>query len=534
MRYTDQGNNESPIPIEDAGGETIGDTGRDGKAPEVSPEEETSSGSSRLAGTRMFLWSVYSRVASNWDFSTQDRTTGRIFDSTKGYPGEGPDNGDDFSSKRNLPWISEDYLDEVVSKKMERSSDMDGLDGFVPESEGQLEKVEVENVTASRILMALWKKGYRAGYRRLCRLNVSGCKVGAMKHPIKRVQKIGTRKAFVKIFNVFGSSQRGSGAGGKPIMKVVGPRPGFPAVLQASNTDSTLGEGSSSQVRGNVHVEQNRPMDRCEAERLEKRKKGFCYWFSRGKDRCKFGEHCKFIHSEDDVVLQSYWCKYYVAGRHCFSGKDCKFSHDATGVRCIQFAQSGKCRYGDKCVFEHGDPLDEQRPRSPRTPPRDGPRRSSGTKGGEKEISPERFDEDEEDFMVYDDDTKMVELLMEAISFMSNGKSDLARAEADPVFKLLKFKGDAEQMDREWCSWTTGMLSTLELHEIVKSYEVSLAEVEEWVNDLRIWFERANVEEERDPKRGKKRSLERESSKDIPAEKEVGELRRRMLPLRKR
>ena len=519
----DQGNNESLIPIEDAGGETIGDTGRDDKAPEVSPEEETSSGSSRLAGTRMFLWSVYSRVASNWDFSTQDRTTGKIFDSTKGYPGEGPDNGGDFSSKRNLPWISEDYLDEVVSKKMERSSDMDRLDGFVPESEGQLEKVEVENVTASRILMALWKKGYRAGYRRLCRSNVSGCKLGAMKHPIKRVQKIGTRKAFVKMFNVFGLSQRGSGDGGKPIMKVVGPRPGFPAVLQASNTDSTLGEGSSSQVRGNVHVEQNRPMDRYEAERLEKRKKGFCYWFSRGKDRCKFGEHCKFIHSEDDVVLQSYWCKYYVAGRPCFAGKECAFSHDATGVRCIQFAQSGKCRYGDRCVFEHGDPLDEQRPRSPRTPPRDGPRRSSGAKGGEKEISPERFDDGEEDFMVYDDDTKMVELLMEAISFMSNGKSDLARAEADPLFKLLKFKGDTDQLDREWCSWTTGMLSLLELHEIVKSYEVSLAEVEEWVNDLRIWFERANVVEEKDPKRGKKRSLERESSKDIPAEKEVVE-----------
>ena len=207
--------------------------------------------------------------------------------------------------------------------------------------------------------------------------------------------------------------------------------------------------------------------------------------------------------------------------RTVISSHNCKFSHNATGVRCIQFAQSGKCRYGDKCVFEHGDPLDEQRPRSPRTPPRDGPRRSSGTRGGGKEISPERFDEEEEDFMVYDDDTKMVELLMEAISFMSNGKSDLARAEADPVFKLLKFNGDAEQMDTEWCSWTTGMLSLLELHEIVKSYEVSLADVEEWVNDLRIWFERANIEEERDPKRGKKRSLERESSKDTPAEKEV-------------
>ena len=230
----DQGNNESLIPIEDAGGETSGDTGGDGKAPEVSPEEETSSGSSRLADTRIFLWSVYSRVASN--FSMQDRTTGKIFDSTKGYPGEGPSNDDNPSSKRNLPWISEDYLDEVVSKNMERSSDMDG---FVPGSEGPLEKAEVENVTASKILMALWKKGHRVGYRRLCRLNASGCKVGAMKRPIKRVQKIGTRKAFTKMFNVFGSSQHGSGVGGKPIMKVVGPRPGFPAVLQAPTTDST-------------------------------------------------------------------------------------------------------------------------------------------------------------------------------------------------------------------------------------------------------------------------------------------------------
>ena len=104
---------------------------------------------------------------------------------------------------------------------------------------------------------------------------------------------------------------------------------------------------------------------------------------------------------------------------------------------------------------------------------------------------------------------------------MSDGKSDLARAEADPVFKLLKFKGDAEQMDAEWCSWTSGMLSSLELHEIVKSYEVPLEEVEEWINDLRIWFQQANLEEGSDPKRGKKRSLERESSKDTPAQKEV-------------
>ena len=397
------------------------------------------------------------------------------------------------------------------------------MDGFVPGSEGSLEKVEVENVTASKILMALWKKGHRVGFRRLRRLNASGCKVGAMKRPIKRVQKIGARKAFMKMFNVFGSSQHGSGVGGKPIMKVVGPRPGFPAVLQAPNTDSTSGEGSSPQVHGNVHVEHSRPMDRYEAERLEKRKKGFCYWFGKGKDRCKFGDDCKFIHSEDDVVLHSYWCKYYVAGRECFAGKDCEFSHDATGVRCVQFARSGKCRFGDRCVFGHEVPLEKQRPRSPRTPPRDGPRRKSGANGGKKEISPEQFGDDEEDFMVYDEETKMTELLMEAISFLSNGKSDLARAEADPLFKLLKITGDADYMDQVWVSWTTEMLSVLELLEVVKSYDVSLAEVEEWANDLRIWYERANLGEEKDPKKGKKRSLEGESSKDIPAEKEVVE-----------
>ena len=96
---------------------------------------------------------------------------------------------------------------------MEASSEMNVLDGFVPESEGQLEKVEVENVTASRILMALWKKGYRAGFRRLCRSNVSGLKVGAANHPIKKVRKIGTRKALLKMH------QNGSGAGGKPCIK---------------------------------------------------------------------------------------------------------------------------------------------------------------------------------------------------------------------------------------------------------------------------------------------------------------------------
>ena len=106
---------------------------------------------------------------------------------------------------------------------------------------------------------------------------------------------------------------------------------------------------------------------------------------------------------------------------------------------------------------------------------------------------------------------------------MSDGKPDLARAEADPVFKLLKFNGDAEQRDAEWCSWTTGMLTSLELLEIVKSYEITLDEVEEWINELRIWFQRANLEEGSDSRKGKKRSLERESSKDTLAQNEVPE-----------
>ena len=57
----------------------------------------------------------------------------------------------------------------------------------------------------------------------------------------------------------------------------------------------------------------------------------------------------------------------------------------------------------------------------------------------------------------------------------------------------------------------------------MKSHEVPLNEVEEWTNDLRIWFHQAHLEEESDSKRGRKRSLERESSKDPPAEEVVPE-----------
>ena len=194
-----------------------------------------------------------------------------------------------------------------------------------------------------------------------------------------------------------------------------------------------------------------------------------------------------------------------MAGKQCRAGADCKYSHNTEGVRCIQY-QKGVCHRGDDCVFEHGESSGRQRPRSPRTPPRDHLRKRDGTRSGERHGSPERAEE--EDQMVYDDDTRMVELLMEAVSVLSGGKPDLAYAEAEAVFRLIRFNGDRDQRSSEWCTWTSGTLTPLQLHDVVKSFEVSLQEVEEWTEDLRIWYNQANLEEEDVPKRGKKRSQE--------------------------
>ena len=43
------------------------------------------------------------------------------------------------------------------------------------------------------------------------------------------------------------------------------------------------------------------------------------------------------------------------------------------------------------------------------------------------------------------------------------------------------------------------MLSTLELYEVIRSCDVPLAEVEEWTNDLRIWYEKAQLDGESAP-----------------------------------
>ena len=121
--------------------------------------------------------------------------------------------------------------------------------------------------------------------------------------------------------------------------------------------------------------------------------------------------------------------------------------------------------------------------------------------------------------MVYDEETEKSNLIAEAVSYMSGGKDNIDRWEGEPIFKLLRIT-DEDQKNEEWLSWTDKMLSVLELYEVIRSYDVPLAEVEEWTNDLRIWYEKAQLDGESGPNGGTKRPLE-EGSADEPAVEEV-------------
>ena len=65
------------------------------------------------------------------------------------------------------------------------------------------------------------------------------------------------------------------------------------------------------------------------------------------------------------------------------------------------------------------------------------------------------------------------------------------------------------------------MLSALELYEVVRSVDIPLEEVEEWVNDLRIWYENAQLDGGSDPNGGTKRPLEEEVAGEPAVEEEV-------------
>ena len=103
--------------------------------------------------------------------------------------------------------------------------------------------------------------------------------------------------------------------------------------------------------------------------------------------------------------------------------------------------------------------------------------------------------------MVYDEETEKNNLIAEAVSYMSGGRDDIDRWKGEPIFKLWRIT-DEDQKNDEWLSWTDKILSTLELYEVVRSCDIPLAEAEEWTNELRIWYEKAQLEGEGDPKGG--------------------------------
>ena len=135
-----QGSGETPISAESAKDEEVASEKAAGKAPEISPEEETAAGPSRMSGTKMFLWRLYGRIAS-WERSDQNRQTGKMFDSTKGYPGEGPTNvGVSDIYGQAMSWVPDMQLGCEVAKKQEVSSTLNDVGSLGLESEGRNSK----------------------------------------------------------------------------------------------------------------------------------------------------------------------------------------------------------------------------------------------------------------------------------------------------------------------------------------------------------------------------------------------------------
>ena len=246
-----------------------------------------------------------------------------------------------------MTWVSDTQLGDEVAKKLEVSSTWNDVGYLGLVSEGHPGGVEEEDTNTSRVLRALWWKGFRAGQRGLCR--AGGLEKGVRKpNLLKKQGNPGVKKSFLGKPKIRGLMVCGSQVEGKPITENQGHHEGFPGGSSEQPMISTLSGEGSSHTSGNGQLERGRLMSRGEADRLERRKRGICFWYNKGDNRCKFGESCKFIHTRDEVVLKSFWCKYYVAGKECFAAENCQYSHGTAGVRCIQYYRTGNCRHGDE------------------------------------------------------------------------------------------------------------------------------------------------------------------------------------------
>ena len=249
-----QGSGETPISADSAEDEEMNSEKANGKAPEISPEEETAAGSSRNVSVESVR---------------KARQSGAIRPKPTGYPGEGPTNiGVSDISEHAMTWVSDKRLDDEAAKKLEVSSTLNDVGYLGLVSESHPGGMEAEDIATSQVLRALWWKGFRAGQRGLCR--AGGFEKGVRKPNLLKKEgwNPGVKKSFLRKPKIRGLMVHGSEVEGKPITENQGHHEGFPGGSSEQPMISTLSGEGSSQYNGNGQLE------RGEADRLERRRRG--------------------------------------------------------------------------------------------------------------------------------------------------------------------------------------------------------------------------------------------------------------------